>query len=64
MTTVGYGDSYPVAVGRKIFTFLILIVGLGIVAVPNGVVVSALSEARQQDKEQAAKLTSDEKLAS
>lgn len=43
LTTVGYGDVYPITVGGKIFTFCILIVGLGIITVPAGIVASALS---------------------
>lgn len=45
LTTVGYGDVYPVTVGGKIFTFLMLMVGLGIIAVPTGLVASALTKA-------------------
>lgn len=52
LTTVGYGDVYPVTVGGKIFTFMILMVGLGIVAVPAGVLSSALAKARQEEKEE------------
>ncbi len=44
LTTVGYGDCYPVTVGGKIFTAVILIVGLGIVAVPTGLLASALTK--------------------
>jgi voltage-gated potassium channel len=47
LTTVGYGDIYPVTVGGKVFTFLVLLIGLGIVSVPAGLVASALSKARQ-----------------
>lgn len=47
LTTVGYGDIYPVTVGGKIFTFFILIVGLGVVSIPAGMVASALSKARE-----------------
>lgn len=43
LTTVGYGDVYPITMGGKIFTFCILIIGLGIVTVPAGIVASALS---------------------
>ena len=50
LTTVGYGDIYPVTVGGKIFTFFILIVGLGIVSIPAGLVASALSKAREMEE--------------
>lgn len=46
LTTVGYGDVYPITIGGKMFTFFILLLGLGIVSVPSGMVASALSEAR------------------
>ncbi|QDT91237.1 ion transporter [Gimesia algae] len=47
LTTVGYGDIYPVTAGGKMFTFCILVVGLGIVSIPAGLVASALSKARE-----------------
>ena len=43
LTTVGYGDVYPITVGGKIFTFIVLMWGLGIVAVPAGIIASSLS---------------------
>jgi len=46
LTTLGYGDVTPVTVGGKVFTFFVLIVGLGIVVVPTGLFASALSSAR------------------
>jgi voltage-gated potassium channel len=56
LTTVGYGDVYPITVGGRIFTFFILIVGLGFISVPAGLVASSLAKARQiQDDENAAK---------
>ena len=48
LTTVGYGDAYPITVGGKIFTFVILMIGLGIIAVPAGVISSSLSKARDE----------------
>lgn len=48
LTTVGYGDVYPVTLGGRLFTFVVLMVGLGVVAVPSGLFASALSEARKQ----------------
>ena len=47
LTTVGYGDVYPITVGGRMFTFLILLIGLGVVSVPAGLVASALAKARQ-----------------
>jgi voltage-gated potassium channel len=47
LTTVGYGDVYPITVGGKIFTFFVVIIGVGIVTVPAGIVASALSKARE-----------------
>lgn len=52
LTTVGYGDMFPVTAGGKFFTFLVLMVGLGIVAVPTGLIASALSQARDEENEQ------------
>lgn len=49
LTTVGYGDIYPITVGGKIFTFVVLIMGLGFVAVPTGLFASALSAAREEE---------------
>lgn len=46
LTTVGYGDVYPITLGGKIFTFFVLIIGIGVVAVPAGLVGTALSKAR------------------
>lgn len=50
LTTVGYGDVYPVTIGGKVFTFFVLIIGVGIVTVPAGLVASALSRAREVEE--------------
>ncbi len=50
LTTVGYGDVYPITVGGKVFTFAILMIGLGIVAVPAGLLATALLRARMEEK--------------
>nr|VFK01769.1 MAG: voltage-gated potassium channel [Candidatus Kentron sp. H]VFK01790.1 MAG: voltage-gated potassium channel [Candidatus Kentron sp. H]VFK05159.1 MAG: voltage-gated potassium channel [Candidatus Kentron sp. H] len=52
LTTVGYGDVFPITVGGKIFTFFVLVIGLGIVAVPSGLMASALTSAREIGKEE------------
>ncbi|MEN8136062.1 MAG: ion transporter [Thermodesulfobacteriota bacterium] len=50
LTTVGYGDIYPITVGGKLFTFFILVIGLGVVSVPAGMVADALSKAREMEE--------------
>lgn len=49
LSAVGYGDIIPVTAGGRVFTFFVLIIGLGVVAVPSGIFASALSSARQND---------------
>lgn len=44
LTTVGYGDVYPITTGGKIFTSIIALIGIGVVAVPTGLVASALTK--------------------
>lgn len=52
LTTVGYGDVYPITSGGKIFTLFILLIGVGIITIPAGLIASALSKARkiQEDR--------------
>ncbi|WP_346838043.1 ion transporter [Microbulbifer sp. SAOS-129_SWC] len=59
LTTVGYGDMYPITAGGKLFTFLILMLGLGIVAVPTGLFASALSQAREELRNEREKMRSE-----
>ena len=51
LTTVGYGDVYPITAGGKLFTFLILMIGLGIVAIPAGIIASSISAASRELEE-------------
>ncbi|MBK8036466.1 MAG: ion transporter [Verrucomicrobiaceae bacterium] len=50
LTTVGYGDVYPITLGGRLFTSVVLLLGLGFVAVPTGLLAGALSKAREQEK--------------
>lgn len=52
LTTVGYGDIFPVTFGGRVFTFFVLLVGLGVVAVPTGLVASALTQERNSDPDE------------
>lgn len=51
LTTVGYGDVYPVTAGGRLFAVLVLMLGLGVVAVPTGLIASALGRAREEEQE-------------
>lgn len=51
LTTVGYGDVYPITPGGRLFTFLMLLVGLSVISVPAGIVAAALSRARAMEDE-------------
>ena len=51
LTTVGYGDIYPITLSGKIFTFVVLMIGLGMLAVPAGSLASALLKIRMEEQE-------------
>ena len=49
LTTVGYGDVVPVTMGGRVFTFFVMIVGLGVVAIPTGLMASALMQVKKDE---------------
>lgn len=49
LTTVGYGDVYPITLGGKIFTFFVLMIGVGFITVPAGLIATALTKARNME---------------
>ena len=44
LTTVGYGDIYPITDGGKVFSTFVVFIGLGIVAVPAGLIAGAFTD--------------------
>lgn len=44
LTTVGYGDIYPVTVLGKILSGIIAVLGIGLVAVPTGIISAGFIE--------------------
>lgn len=50
LTTVGYGDVYPATTVGKILAGLVALSGIGLVAMPAGILASALSTAYQERK--------------
>ncbi len=51
LTTVGYGDMFPITAGGKIFTSFIVIISIGIIAVPTGLLASALTKTIKEDEQ-------------
>ncbi len=51
LTTVGYGDVYPITAGGKVFTFFMLMIGIAVITIPAGLVASAFTKAREIEKE-------------
>jgi voltage-gated potassium channel len=41
---VGYGDVYPITVGGKVFASIISLIGIGIVAIPTGIISASFVE--------------------
>lgn len=48
-TTVGYGDIYPITVAGKILGGVVSLLGIGLVAVPTGIISSGFMELNVQD---------------
>lgn len=57
LTTVGYGDVYPETMWGRIAAGIVAIAGVGIVAMPTGILASAFAEEfrERHEREQAAK---------
>lgn len=47
-TTVGYGDIYPITALGKVLSAIISILGIGLVAIPTGIITSGFSEVHQK----------------
>lgn len=49
LTSIGYGDIYPVTVVGRVMTMVLAIASLGMVALPAGIVATAFSERLRQE---------------
>jgi len=49
--SLAFDEGSPVTLGGRIFTFFVVIIGLGLIAIPTGVIASALAKARQETEE-------------
>lgn len=50
LTTVGYGDTYPVTVLGKFFGGLIALIGIGVIALPAGIIASGFAQATAKEQ--------------
>ena len=48
MTTIGYGDVFPITPGGKVAAGLLAIVGVGLIALPAGIMAGALSQVMRE----------------
>lgn len=54
LTTVGYGDVYPITAGGKLFAGIVAMVGIGLVAIPTGLIsASFMDELKEQRRRKA-----------
>jgi len=51
LTTVGYGDVFPVTTGGKIISGIIALLGIGLVALPTGIISSGFLDELQRKRE-------------
>ena len=52
LTTIGYGDVYPVTVLGKLLSAVIAVLGIGIIALPTGIISSGFIEEIEQKRKQ------------
>lgn len=53
LTTVGYGDVYPVTPPGKLLAGVVAFIGIGVIAIPTGIVAGAFSNALSRPPEEA-----------
>lgn len=55
LTTVGYGDAYPVTPMGKLLSGVVALAGIGLIAMPTGILAAAFSDVVRRRREAAAK---------
>jgi voltage-gated potassium channel len=51
LTTIGYGDVYPVTPLGKLIASIVAFAGIGLIAMPTGILAAAFSDAMRKDDE-------------
>ncbi len=62
MLTVGYGDIYPITVVGQIMAIIIAFLGVGVVAIPTGIISAGFVEQYQKDQHSDIKHTDIDKV--
>ena len=52
LTTVGYGDVTPITIGGKVFAVFVMILGVGMVALPTGILASTFGDELRRRREE------------
>jgi voltage-gated potassium channel len=52
LTTVGYGDVYPITVVGRFFASIISLVGIGIIAIPTGIIAAGFTSVINKEHEE------------
>lgn len=50
LTTIGYGDVYPITPLGKVFAGAVAFAGIGLIAMPAGILAAAFSDAMQRER--------------
>lgn len=50
LTTVGYGDAYPVTAVGRVIAGMVMFLGIGFVAVPAGIISSTLTDLLREER--------------
>jgi voltage-gated potassium channel len=50
LTTIGYGDVYPITIVGKIIAVLVAVAGIGLIAMPAGILAAAFSDAMTRSR--------------
>lgn len=51
LTTIGYGDVFPVTTAGKLIAVAVALAGIGLIAMPAGILAAAFSDALQKSRE-------------